>query len=168
MITHVQEVTFPNHVDTITIAGTLTLPSKEGIFPAVLLVSGMGPNDRDYTMLGHKLFLLLSNYLIQQGIAVLRVDKRGVGKSTGTLDASVTSQDLARDVQAGVAYLKTRKEIDPRRIGLIGHSEGGMIAAMVAAERTDIHFMILLAGPGIKGADLLEEQGEKLILSLLF
>ncbi len=146
MITHVQEVTFPNYVDSITIAGTLTLPDKEGLFPSVLLVSGMGPNDRDYTMMGHKLFLVLSDYLVNAGIAVLRVDKRGVGKSTGTFDATVTSQDLSRDVEAGIAYLKTRKEIDPKRIGLIGHSEGGMISAMVAAQSKDVAFLVMMAG----------------------
>src|SRR5579872_4459872 len=126
MTKHVEEVIFSNQVDNITIAGTLTLPDKKGPFPVVLLISGMGPNDRDYTMMGHKLFLVLSDYLTNAGIAVLRVDKRGVGKSTGMFDASVTSKDLARDVLTGIAYLKTRKEIDPRKIGLIGHSEGGM------------------------------------------
>jgi uncharacterized protein len=146
MTTHVHEVTFPNYVDGITIAGTLSLPDKKGPFLSVLLVSGMGPNDRDYTMLGHKLFLDLSNYLTRAGIAVLRVDKRGVGASTGTFDATVTSQDLSRDVEAGIAYLKTRKEIDSKRIGLIGHSEGGMIAARVASQSPDVAFLVMMAG----------------------
>ena len=141
-----EEVSYSNQADGITIAGKLTMPSRLGNFPVVLLVSGMGPNDRDYTMLGHKPFLVLADYLTRQGIAVLRVDKRGVGKSTGAFGAFVTSQDLARDVQAGIDYLKTRKEIDPNCIGLIGHSEGGMIATMVASQSPSVTFVILMAG----------------------
>jgi uncharacterized protein len=141
-----EEITYPNQADGIIISGTLTMPSTEGSFTTVILVSGMGPNDRDYTMLGHKPFFVLADYLTRQGIAVLRVDKRGVGKSTGTFGSFVTSQDLARDVLAGIDYLKTRKEIDPKRIGLIGHSEGGLIAAMVASQSPSVSFLILMAG----------------------
>lgn len=145
-----EEITYSNQIDGIIISGTLTIPSTEGCFPAVILVSGMGPNDRDYTMLGHKPFLVLADYLTRQGIAVLRVDKRGVGKSTGTFNTTVTSKDLARDVQAGLDYLKTRKEINSNRIGLIGHSEGGLIAAMVASQ-SSVAFLILLAGAMVTG-----------------
>ncbi len=143
---HEEEVHYENKVEGITISGTLTLPDKEGKFPAVFLVSGMGPNDRNYTMLDHEFFLVLADYLTRSGIGVLRVDKRGVGKSTGTFDATITSEDLARDVQAGIEYLKTRNEINPDQIGLIGHSEGAMIASMVATEYDDITFLVLMAG----------------------
>ncbi len=143
---HEEEVSYENKADGITISGTLTIPSKEEKFPVMFLVSGMGPNDRNYTMLGHEPFLVLSDYLTRLGIAVLRVDKRGVGKSTGTFDTAVTSKDLAGDVVAGIEYLKTRKEINVKQIGLIGHSEGGMIASMVAASSKDIAFLILMAG----------------------
>ncbi|MFC1841541.1 alpha/beta hydrolase family protein [Candidatus Dependentiae bacterium] len=144
-----EDVTYENKASGITLAGILTLPSTNGKFPAVVLISGMGPNDRDYTMLGHKLFLVLADYLTRQGIAVLRFDKRGAGKSTGTFDLTLTSKDFASDVLAGVAYLKTRKEIDTQKIGLIGHSEGGMIASMIASmdadKSSDISFVVLLA-----------------------
>lgn len=148
-----EEITYPNQVDGITISGTLTMPNAIGKFPAVLLVSGMGPNDRNYTMLGHQPFLVLADYLTRHGIAVLRVDKRGVGKSTGAFGAFVTSKNLAQDVQSGIDYLKTRKEIDPNRIGLIGHSEGGLIAAMVASRSQSISFLILLAGAMVTGIE---------------
>ncbi len=140
-----EEVSYENKTDGLTLSGTLTIPDKKGSAPVALLVSGMGPNDRDYSMLGHKLFLVLADYLTRHGIAVLRVDKRGVGKSTGTFDATVTCEDLARDVQAGIAYLKSRKDISPDQIGLIGHSEGGMIASMVAADCNDVAFLVLMA-----------------------
>jgi len=141
-----EEVTYLNSADGITIAGTLTIPKSGDNFPAVLLISGIGPHDRDYTMFGHKLFLQLTDYLTQHGIAVLRVDKRGIGKSTGTFDASVTSKDLARDVQVGIDYLATRSEVNPHSIGLIGHSEGGMIASMVASQSKNIAFIVFMAG----------------------
>ncbi|MCL4380442.1 esterase FrsA [Candidatus Dependentiae bacterium] len=115
-----KEIAYSNQVDGIIISGTLTIPSTESSFPTVILVSGIGPNDRDYTMLGHKPFVL-ADYLTRQGIAMLRVAERGVGKSTGMFGSFVTSQDLARDVQSGIDYLKIRKEIDCKRIGLIGH-----------------------------------------------
>lgn len=141
-----EEVYFENKNNNIVLSGTLTLPDKKAPFPAVILISGMGPNDRDYTMADHKLFLVLADYLTRHGIAVLRYDKRGVGKSTGTFNTSLTSKDFANDVLAAIGYIKKRKEIDPKKIGLIGHSEGGMIAPMVAEKSTDIAFIILLAG----------------------
>lgn len=144
---HQEEIEYINQTDRITISGTFTKPKgKTDKLPCVFLVAGMGPNDRDYTMLGHKLFLVLAEYLTNQGIAVLRVDKRGVGKSTGVFNSTVTSLDLARDVQAGLAYLLTRNDINPTRIGLMGHSEGGLISALVARETASVSFLILLAG----------------------
>jgi pimeloyl-ACP methyl ester carboxylesterase len=123
----------------------------------VLLISGSGPNDRDETVFGHKPFLVLSDYLTRRGIVVLRADKRGIGKSTGDL-AKATTADFASDAEAGAAYLRSRPEADPRRIGLIGHSEGGTIAPMVAAGDPDVRFIVLMAGPGVPGDQLIVEQ----------
>ena len=153
-----EEVTYANKAAGNTLAGTLTIPPGKGPFPAVLLISGSGPNDRDETVFGHKPFLVLSDYLTRKGIVVLRVDKRGVGKSTGDL-AHATTADFATDAEAGVQYLKTRAEADPRRIGLIGHSEGGTVAPMVAAGDPGVRFIVLMAGPGVPGDQIIVEQG---------
>ncbi len=154
-----EDVSFFNATDSVTLAGTLTLPSAQGKFPVVVLISGSGPQDRNEELLGHKPFLLLADHLTRNGIAVLRYDDRGVAKSKGKF-SSATSADFAKDVLAAVSYLKTRKEIDPKKIGLIGHSEGGLIAPMVAAQSKDIAYLVLLAGPGVPGKDviLLQEQ----------
>lgn len=142
-----EQVHYKNEVADITLAGTLTLPSgKEKNPPAILLIAGMGPNDRDYTMMGHKLFLDLSRYLAKRGIASLRYDKRGVGASSGTFNTKLTSHDFAQDALAGVHYLMGRNDINTLQIGVLGHSEGGMIAPMVALETRDISFLILMAG----------------------
>jgi fermentation-respiration switch protein FrsA (DUF1100 family) len=154
-----EEVTFPNPVAKITLAGTLTLPEKEGKFPAVVLISGSGPQNRNEELLGHKPFLVLADYLTRQGIAVLRFDDRGVGQSEGDF-ASATSADFATDVASAVAFLQTRNDIDQKHLGLVGHSEGGLIAPMVAAGSPDIAFIVLLAGPGISGGDILMRQTE--------
>jgi fermentation-respiration switch protein FrsA (DUF1100 family) len=156
-----EDLTFENKKAGITLAGTLTLPKKEGIFPAVVLISGSGPQNRDEELLGHKPFLILSDYLTTNGIAVLRYDDRGTALSTGDFK-SATSADFATDVESAVDYLKTRKEIDRRKIGLIGHSEGGLIAPIVASHSKDIAFIVLLAGPGIPGKNILLLQ-QKLI-----
>jgi pimeloyl-ACP methyl ester carboxylesterase len=154
-----EEVVYENPAAGIKLAGTLTLPSAAGVFPAVLLITGSGQQDRDETVMGHKPFWVLADNLTRRGIAVLRVDDRGVGGSGG--DPSLaTSLDFSGDVLAGIAYLKSRKEIDPRRIGLIGHSEGGLIAPLAAAkDPKDISFIVLMAGPGIVGEDILLLQG---------
>lgn len=159
----VEEVEYDNADKTVHLAGTLTYPSGGAKFPAAILISGSGQQDRDETLAGHKPFAVIADHLTKLGFAVLRVDDRGTGKSTGEVDKA-TSADFAKDVITSLNFLKNRKEIDKDRIGLVGHSEGGLIAAIVAAERNDIHFMVLLAGPGIRGADLLEEQGEKINL----
>jgi len=152
-----EEVTCQNAGDSVTLAGTLTMPNTGGPFPAVLLITGSGPQDRNETVANHRPFLVLADYLTRRGIAVLRVDDRGVGGSKG--DAScATSEDFARDVLAGVEYLKTRKEIDRTRIGLIGHSEGGIIAPMVAVRSADVSFLVLMAGTGIPGDKIIEAQ----------
>ncbi len=149
-----EEVTYPNKAAGIKLAGTLTVPEGNGPFPAVLLITGSGRQNRDEELFGHKPFLVIADYLTRLGIAVLRVDDRGIGGSTGDFGAS-TSKDFAGDVMAGVEFLKSREEINPKEIGLIGHSEGGMIAPMVAAETNDVAFIVLLAGPGLPGYKLL-------------
>lgn len=157
-----EEVVFENKKADVKLAGTLTLPKENGPFPAVLLITGSGPQDRDETLLGHKPFLVLADHLTRKGIAVLRVDDRGVGKSTGSL-SKATSEDLAGDVLAGVEFLKERKEINAKQIGLIGHSEGGLIAPMAATQSKDVAFIILLAGPGVPGDQLLATQGQAVL-----
>ena len=139
-----QEVSYLNQIDNVTISGTLTFPYEKEKFPVVILVGGYGKIDRDATTLGHRYFLVLADYLTRQGIGVLRFDKRGVGKSTGNFKTA-TSIDLARDVSAGIDFLKTQKNIDVQNIGLIGHSEGGLVSAIVCSERKDIAFAVLLA-----------------------
>ncbi|MDT3738807.1 MAG: alpha/beta fold hydrolase [Candidatus Kapabacteria bacterium] len=159
-----EDVKFRNNKDSITLAGTLTLPQKEGNFPAVILITGSGPQNRDEELMGHKPFLVLSDYLTRNGIAVLRFDDRGFGESEGNFQTATTF-DFAADVESAVEYLKTRKEINKSKIGLAGHSEGGIIAPIVAAQMTDdIDFIVLLAGTGIRGDELLLLQ-QKLIYS---
>lgn len=153
-----EAVSYENKTANITIVGTLTIPHGNNQFPVVLLISGMGPNDRDYTTCGHKLYLVLSDYLTRQGIAVLRVDKRGIGASTGSYNAAVTSKDYAADVLAGIAYLKSRTDLNHNQIGLIGHSEGGMIAAMLAAQSPDVAFVVSMAGAMLTDIDSSVEQ----------
>ena len=145
-----EEVSYENRAAAVRLAGTLTLPRAKGPHPAVLLISGSGQQDRDETILGHKPFHVLADYLTRRGVAVLRVDDRGVGGSSAgpNLDKA-TSEDFAGDAVAGVEYLKSRKEIDPKKVGLVGHSEGGMIAPMVASRSSDVAFIVLMAGPGL-------------------
>ena len=157
-----EEVTFENKTANITLAGTLTLPKEKGKFPAVVLITGSGRQDRDETIFNHKPFLIIADYLTRNGIAVLRFDDRGTGKSTGNY-SSATTEDFATDALAAVEYLKSRDEIDSKKIGLIGHSEGGMIAPMAAANSSDISFIVLLAGPGVVGKDLLVRQTELIL-----
>jgi pimeloyl-ACP methyl ester carboxylesterase len=123
----------------------------------VLLIVGSGPHDRDESLMGHKPFLVLADYLTRKGIVVLRADKRGVGKSTGDA-ATATTADYATDAEAGVAYLKSRPEVDSHKIGLIGHSEGGVIAPMAAARNRDVAFIVMMAGTGVPGDQIIVEQ----------
>jgi len=156
-----EEVTFENNKAGIILAGTLTLPKKDGVFPVVILISGSGPQNRDEELLGHKPFLVLSDYLTKNGIAVLRYDDRGTALSKGDFKTA-TSADFATDVESAITYLKTRKEINKKKIGLMGHSEGGLIAPMVASKSKDVAFIVLLAGTGIQGDQILLLQ-QKLI-----
>ncbi|MDR3623510.1 MAG: alpha/beta fold hydrolase [Chlamydiales bacterium] len=153
----VEEVKYSNVTANVTLAGTLTLPRSEKPSPAILLIAGSGPIDRDETVFGHKPFLVLADHLTKQGFVVLRVDKRGIGESTGNYGVA-TSEDFASDALAGVEYLKTRKEVDAEQIGLIGHSEGGLIAPIVAVKSSDVAFIVLMAGPCVTGEAIVYEQ----------
>jgi len=156
---HEEDVTFSNKRADVALAGTLTLPQGSGPFAAVVLIAGSGPQDRDETIANHKPFLVLSDYLTRKGIAVLRYDKRGVGQSTGSTDTA-TTLDLASDAQSAVTYLKSRKDIDVAKIGLIGHSEGAMIASTLAVSSPEVSWIVLLAAPATKGEETLLNQSE--------
>jgi pimeloyl-ACP methyl ester carboxylesterase len=157
-----EEVSIKNKQAGLTLAGTFTRPKEPGKYPAVVFITGSGPEDRDETLFGHKPFLLLADALTRKGFAVLRCDDRGTGKSTG--DFAGTSADYAGDVKAQLEYLEKRKDVDLKRIGLLGHSEGGLIAPLVAADEDDVAFLVLLAGPGMNLFDLLLMQ-DSLVLA---
>jgi pimeloyl-ACP methyl ester carboxylesterase len=159
------EVAFENKRAGVKLAGALTVPRGRGPFPAVVLLSGSGPQDRDETIFGHKPFLVIADHLTRHGVAVLRLDDRGVGGSGGDTFKS-TINDLCGDALAAVAFLKGRKEIDPRKIGLVGHSEGGYVAPLAASRSGDVAFIVLLAGPGLPGEEILYLQGQAILKSL--
>ncbi|MEN8145422.1 MAG: alpha/beta fold hydrolase [Gemmatimonadota bacterium] len=154
-----REVEFDNVAAGIRLAGTLTLPATGRGLPGVILISGSGPQDRDETVFGHRPFLVLADHLTRSGIAVLRFDDRGVGRSSGDFSAA-TTEDFASDVEAALDYLAGRPEVNAAAIGLIGHSEGGLVAPMVAAESERVAFVVLLAGPGTPGDRILINQAE--------
>jgi pimeloyl-ACP methyl ester carboxylesterase len=152
-----EDVAYDNKTAGNRLAATLTMPNGKGPFPAVVLITGSGPQDRDETVFNHKPFLVLADYLTRRGIAVLRADDRGTGESTGDF-AKATTADFATDTEAGIAYLKSRAEIDPHKIGLIGHSEGGIIAPMIAARNHEVAFIVMMAGSGVPGDQILVAQ----------
>jgi fermentation-respiration switch protein FrsA (DUF1100 family) len=152
-----EDVRYPNPSANVTLAGTLTVPNGPGPYPAVLLLSGSGPQDRNESLMGHQPFLVLADHLTRHGIAVLRVDDRGVGKSTGNFGAA-TTVDFASDADAGVAFLMQRAEVNKQKIGLVGHSEGGIIAPIVGARNPAVAFMVLLAGSGVPGDEIVLAQ----------
>jgi len=139
------------------LAGTLTLPPGKGPFPAAVLITGSGPQDRDETVMGHKPFLIIADRLTRDGIAVLRYDDRGFGRSTGDFGKALTS-DFAVDAAAGVAFLRRRSDIDAAHVGVIGHSEGGVVAPMVAAKDPKLGFVVLIAGPGTPLSEVMTAQ----------
>ena len=141
----------------VTLAGTLSLPEGKGPFPAAVMITGSGPQDRDETIFGHKPFAVIADALTRRGVAVLRLDDRGFGKSTGDF-AKATEADFAADTIAAVAFLRRRPDIDPAHVGLIGHSEGGLIAPRVAGQDRKIAFVVLMAGPGVPLLDVLQAQ----------
>jgi uncharacterized protein len=160
-----EDVTFDN--GDVTLAGTLTLPEGDGPHPVVVLVSGSGPQDRDESLApvtALKPFALIADYLTRQGIAVLRYDDRGTAESTGDY-AAATSEDFAADAAAAIDYLLTRDEINADEIGVLGHSEGGLIAAILGANNPNIAFIVSMAGTAVNGRDLLLLQNEKIILA---
>jgi uncharacterized protein len=139
------------------LSGTFSKPDRPAPWPAVLLISGAGPQDRDETLAGHKPFLVLADYLVRHGIAVLRTDDRGAGKSTGTFEGA-TTKDFASDAAGGFQYLTTRPDVDKKKIGLIGHGEGAIIGAMVASTNPQVSFLVLLSGTGVSGDKVLLAQ----------
>jgi uncharacterized protein len=155
----VKEVKIENKEAGVMLSGTMTSPRVEGNYPAVILITGSGPQNRDEELFGHKPFLVLADFLTRQGIIVLRYDDRGIGKSTGDF-TTATTYDFATDASAAVDFLKRQHSVDTTMVGLIGHSEGGMIAPMVASGRNDIAFIVMMAGPGIPGEKILMEQTE--------
>lgn len=160
-----EDIKFHNKQADINLAGTFTYPKTGNQFPVAILISGSGAQNRDEELLEHKPFLVLSDYLTNRGIAVLRFDDRGVGESEGKFTES-TTRDFATDVSAAIEYLKTRKEIDRHKIGLIGHSEGGLIAFQLGAKYpNDISFIVSMGGSGISGKELLRFQSKAVSLS---
>jgi pimeloyl-ACP methyl ester carboxylesterase len=155
----VEEVFFTNSIANINLAGTLTTPRGVGPFPGIVLVTGSGPQNRDEEILGHRSFAVIADFLTRSGIAVLRYDDRGIGESKGKFMTATTS-DFADDAEAGVQYLSKDKRIDKNMIGMLGHSEGGMIAPMVASRNDLVSYLILLAGPATPITDLLNKQNE--------
>ncbi len=151
-----EEVTFSN--GDIKFAGTLTIPKTEGKHPAVVMITGSGAQNRDEELFGFKPFKIIADYLTKNGIAVLRYDDRGVGGSTGKSVSEYTSEDFAGDVLEAVKFLKTRSDINPGQIGLMGHSEGGIVAPLVASQSKDIAFIVLMAGTSVTGIEIIKEQ----------
>lgn len=154
-----EEVIVRNEQDGINLAGTLTLPAKGGKFPAVVMVTGSGAQNRDEEIMGHKPFLVIADYLTRNGIAVLRCDDRGTAASQGN-HATATNEDFATDTEAAINYLRSRKEINAKKIGIIGHSAGGIIAFIVAKKDPSIAFVVSLAGAGVRGDSLMLKQAE--------
>lgn len=159
-----EDVEYNNADKSVHFGATFTYPKGKGPFPTAIMITGSGQQDRDETIFGHKSFAVIADYLAKKGIAVLRVDDRGIGKSTGDV-LNATSADFANDVETGLTYLKNRKEVDKKKLGMIGHSEGGLIASIVAARNPDIDFVIMLAGPGVKGSEILLKQTEDIMKS---
>lgn len=153
----IEEVTFVNEKEGNTLAGTLTIPEGEGPFPAMVLVSGSGQQNRDEELMNHRPFWVIADYCARQGIAVLRYDDRGVGGSDGEV-MNATSMDFSYDAEAAFDYLRNRKEINATKVGILGHSEGGVINFMVSARRPDVAFLVSLAGPSVNGIEVLKEQ----------
>ncbi len=152
-----EEVTFTNKKEGNTLAGTLTIPDGDGPFPALVLVSGSGQQNRDEELMNHRPFWVIADYLSRRGVAVLRYDDRGMGGSTGEV-LNATSMDFSYDAEAAFDFLLNRKEINASQVGILGHSEGGIINFMVAERRPEVAFLVSLAGPAVNGIEVLKEQ----------
>ena len=154
---HIEEVTFVNEKEGNTLAGTLTIPEGDGPFPAMVLVSGSGQQNRDEELMNHRPFWVIADYCARHGIAVLRYDDRGIGGSEGEVK-NATSMDFSYDAEAAFDYLRNHKEINSSKVGILGHSEGGIINFMVSARRPEVAFLVSLAGPSVNGIEMLKEQ----------
>lgn len=163
----VRDFTFLGKNTKLTYGATLTLPKNKKKYPLAILISGTGQHDRNYTFMGRESFTVLADYLARQGIASLRVDDRGFGKTTGDFE-NATTRDFADDIDEEITYLKSNKKIDASNIGLIGHSEGGMIASIVSSKNKDVKFMISLSGVGVSGLEMLNLQNTAILKSYNF
>ena len=155
----IEEVSFTNEKEGNILTGTLTIPEGDGPFPAMVLVSGSGQQNRDEELMNHRPFWVIADYCARHGIAVLRYDDRGIGGSTGEVE-NATSLDFSYDAEAAFDFLRGQKLIDASKVGILGHSEGGIINFMVAARRPEVAFLVSLAGPAVKGTEVLKAQGE--------
>ena len=154
---HIEEVSFTNEKEGNTLTGTLTIPEGKGPFPAMVLVSGSGQQNRDEELMNHRPFWVIADYCARHGVAVLRYDDRGMGGSTGEVE-NATSLDFSYDAEAAFDYLRNRKEINASKVGILGHSEGGIINFMVSARRPEVAFLVSLAGLSVNGIEVLKEQ----------
>ena len=155
----IEEVSFTNEKEGNTLTGTLTIPAGDGPFPAMVLVSGSGQQNRDEELMNHRPFWVIADYCARHGIAMLRYDDRGMGGSTGEVE-NATSLDFSYDAEAAFDFLRKQKHIDASRVGILGHSEGGVINFMVSARRPEVAFLVSLAGPSVNGIEVLKAQGE--------
>lgn len=153
----VEEVSFVNEKEGNTLTGILTVPAGDGPFPAMVLVSGSGQQNRDEELMNHRPFWVIADYCARHGIAVLRYDDRGVGGSTGEVE-NATSMDFSYDAEAAFDFLCKQKNINALQVGILGHSEGGIINFMVSARRPEVAFLVSLAGPAVNGIAVLKEQ----------
>lgn len=160
-----QEVSFKSSGGKFKLAGTLTLPAAKGKYPAVILISGSGPQNRDSELMGHRPFKVMADYFAARGIAVLRFDDRGTGNSGGQYNES-TTYDFVNDALGALAFLQKHKGIQSNQIGMIGHSEGASVAAIAAGRAPQIAFVVMMAGPGIRGAELLLLQKQRIELAM--
>lgn len=158
----IEEVTFPGAAQGTVLSGTMTIPAGGGKRPAVILLTGSGPQDRDEQIMGHKPFWVLADHLSRRGFVVLRYDDRGFGKSTGQFSEATTT-DFSRDAEGALDFIRKREEVDPKRVGFLGHSEGGLIAPMVAAKRAEVAFLVLMAAPGVPGREIVTEQARRIM-----
>lgn len=163
----VKDFTFMGKNTKLTYGATLTIPKGKKKYPLAILISGTGQHDRNYTYIGREFFTVLADYLAKKGIASLRVDDRGIGKTTGDFQIATTG-DFADDIEEEITYVKSDKNIDGTHIGLIGHSEGGMIASIVSSRNKNVKFMISLSGVGVSGLEMLNLQNTAILKSYKF
>lgn len=152
-----EEVVIPNKVAKLRLTGTLTMPQGKGPFPAVVLVSDSGPQDRNVVVDNYRMFNIMADYLTRRGVAVLRYDDRGVGKSTGNYQQATTA-DLVSDAQAAMGFLRAHYKVNKTQVGMVGHGEGANVALLAAADKNAPNFLVSLAGYGLSGPEVLKRQ----------